>query len=591
MESTTTVLRAKWNTLEHNGIAFPPEYQPRGIGISIDGERLMLNRDQEELVYAWAKKKDTHYVQDSVFQSNYLNDFKKLLPEGFQHITSIKDVDFTEAFKLIDHEKKVKETEIERIRNLSHEEKKKLLSAKRAEREKLKAVYGKAIVDGIDVDIANWLVEPPGIFMGRGQHPLRGKWKPRVRPQDVTLNLGEDASIPEGTWQNVVHDHSSTWLATWMEKLTGKRKYVWLHDSSVLRQNNDKEKYDKAVKLERHIGKVQKEIINRMLNTRDINQKKIATVCYLIFRLAMRVGDEKDPEEADTVGASTLRVEHIKFPCNNGKQFIEFNFLGKDSVPWQKTLEVNSEDARGLYSNLKSFMSNKESGYHIFDGITSGKVNVFLRGIDPRNVPGLTAKVFRTYIATKTLKESLTNPPIRVNKNSSQAQKIYVARMANLQAAITCNHKKGIDARNPASKKALEKFEESINKKQEIIEELRTRIAEKSWKTEIQKKRLEERLEKVEMNLKLQKETRDYNLGTSLRNYIDPRVMRAWLTYVDLDWDAIYTTTLRCKFKWAEDYNSDDLKSFYQIQKETLGQEVKALQRETQNTIKQGENT
>jgi DNA topoisomerase I len=591
MESTTTVLRAKWNTLEHNGIAFPPEYQPRGIGISIDGERLMLNRDQEELVYAWAKKKDTHYVQDSVFQSNYLNDFKKLLPEGFQHITSIKDVDFTEAFILIDHEKKVKETEIERIRNLSHEEKKKLLSAKRAEREKLKAVYGKAIVDGIDVDIANWLVEPPGIFMGRGQHPLRGKWKPRVRPQDVTLNLGEDASIPEGTWQNVVHDHSSTWLATWMEKLTGKRKYVWLHDSSVLRQNNDKEKYDKAVKLERHIGKVQKEIINRMLNTRDINQKKIATVCYLIFRLAMRVGDEKDPEEADTVGASTLRVEHIKFPCNNGKQFIEFNFLGKDSVPWQKTLEVNSEDARGLYSNLKSFMSNKESGYHIFDGITSGKVNVFLRGIDPRNVPGLTAKVFRTYIATKTLKESLANPPIRVNKNSSQAQKIYVARMANLQAAITCNHKKGIDARNPASKKALEKFEESINKKQEIIEELRTRIAEKSWKTEIQKKRLEERLEKVEMNLKLQKETRDYNLGTSLRNYIDPRVMRAWLTYVDLDWDAIYTTTLRCKFKWAEDYNSDDLKSFYQIQKETLGQEVKALQRETQNTIKQGENT
>ena len=584
MESTTTVLRAKWNTLEHNGIAFPPEYQPRGISISIDGERLMLNRDQEELVYAWAKKKDTHYVQDSVFQSNYLNDFKKLLPEGFQHITSIKDVDFTEAFKLIDHEKKVKETEIERIRTLSHEEKKKLLSAKRAEREKLKAVYGKAIVDGIDVDIANWLVEPPGIFMGRGQHPLRGKWKPRVRPQDVTLNLGEDASIPEGTWQNVVHDHSSTWLATWMEKLTGKRKYVWLHDSSVLRQNNDKEKYDKAVKLERHIGKVQKEIINRMLNTRDINQKKIATVCYLIFRLAMRVGDEKDPEEADTVGASTLRVEHIKFPCNNGKQFIEFNFLGKDSVPWQKTLEVNSEDVRGLYNNLKSFMSSKESGYHIFDGITSGKVNVFLRGIDPRNVPGLTAKVFRTYIATKTLKESLANPPIRVNKNSSQAQKIYVARMANLKAAITCNHKKGIDARNPASKKALEKFEESINKKQEIIEELRTRIAEKSWKTEIQKKRLEERLEKVEMHLKLQKETRDYNLGTSLRNYIDPRVMRAWLTYVDLDWDAIYTTTLRCKFKWAEDYNSDDLKSFYQIQKETLGQEVKALQRETQNT-------
>ena len=586
MEFTTAVLRTKWTTLEHNGIAFPPEYQPRGIAINIYGERLILNCDQEELVYAWAKKKDTHYIQDVVFQSNFLTDFKKLLPERFQNIFSIKDIDFSEAFTLLDQEKKVKEREIERIRNLPREEKKKLLSEKRAEREKLKAVYGKAIVDGVEVDIANWLVEPPGIFMGRGQHPLRGKWKPRVTHQDVTLNLGEDAPAPEGTWQNIIHDHSSTWLATWIEKLTGKRKYVWLHDSSTLRQTNDKEKYDKAVKLERHIGKVQKEIINRMLKTRDINQKKIATVCYLIFRLAMRVGDEKDPEEADTVGASTLRVEHINFPYNSGKRYIEFNFLGKDSVPWQKTLEVNSEDTQGLYNNLKLFMSSKEGGAHIFDGITSGKANAFLRSIDPKNVPGLTAKVFRTYIATKTLKESLANPPLRIDKSSSQAHKIYVAKMANLKAAITCNHKKGIDPRNPASKKSLEQFEESIKKKQETIEELKTAIAEKKWKKESQRKRMEERIERVEMQLKLQKETRDYNLGTSLRNYIDPRVMRAWLLYIDLDWNTIYTTTLRRKFKWAENYNAIDLKGFYQIQKEAPGQEVTAVQQETQNTPK-----
>ena len=122
-------------------------------------------------------------------------------------------------------------------------------------------------MDGIEVDIANWLVEPPGLFMGRGQHPLRGKWKPRIRPQDVTLNLGETADVPEGTWQDVVHDHSSTWLATWLKKLTGKRKYVWLHRSSALRQNNDKEKYDKARRLETQIEKVQKEIIHRMLNS------------------------------------------------------------------------------------------------------------------------------------------------------------------------------------------------------------------------------------------------------------------------------------------------------------------------------------
>ena len=31
----------------------------------------------------------------------------------------------------------------------------------------------------------------------------------------------------------------------------------------------------------------------------------------------MRVGDEKDPDEADTVGAITLRAEHITFENNN----------------------------------------------------------------------------------------------------------------------------------------------------------------------------------------------------------------------------------------------------------------------------------
>ena len=579
--NTSIMANVKWTTLEHKGVAFPPEYQSRGIGIIIRGERFILNQDQEELIYAWAKKKNTHYIQDPIFQSNFLIDLRALLPEKFQSIDFINDIDFSEAFRLVDHENAMKEAEIQRIKSLPKDEKKKISLQKKEERERLKAIYGKAIVDGVEVEIANWLVEPPGLFMGRGQHPLRGKWKPRVRAQDVILNLGENAPVPEGAWKDIVHDHSSTWLATWIEKITGKRKYVWLHDSAVLRQSNDKEKYDKAKKLEKYIGKVQKQIIRIMLNSNNINQKKIATVCYLIFKLAMRVGDEKDPDEADTVGASTLRVEHIKFPEKNGKQYIEFNFLGKDSVPWQKTLEVNSQDTRGLYNNLKLFMNGKEHNSPIFDKITSSKVNMFLRSIDPKNVPGLTAKVFRTYIATKTVKEELSDPKIRVDKNSPEVEKIYVMKMANLKAAITCNHKKGIDPKNPASRKALEKFEEALRNKEESIKRIRSDIAAKKWKTEIQKKRLEDRLVKLQMHLKLQKETRDYNLGTSLRNYIDPRVMRAWLNYVQLDWRKIYTTTLQRKFKWVDDYSNSKLKDFYPIREETPLKEMKIVHNES----------
>jgi DNA topoisomerase I len=542
----------KWKSLEHNGVAFPPSHISKGISIYIHKEKLILNNEQEEIVYAWAKKKDTHYIKDAIFQDNFLDDLKKILPQKFQNINNINEIDFSDAFKFVDNETKQKIIEKERIQNLSKEEKKKWLNTKKEEREKLKNFYGKARVDGFEVEVANWLVEPPGLFMGRGLHPLRGRWKPRITPQDVILNLGEDAPVPEGAWKSIVHDHSSTWLATWTEKLTEKRKYVWLHDSAFLRQNTDKEKYDKAMRLEKFASKVQKEIINKMINAKDLNQRKIATVCYLILKLAMRVGDEKDKDEADTVGASTLRVEHIKFPEKDGKKYIEFNFLGKDSVPWQKTIEINSIDTKGLYDNLKLFMKNKRNDSEIFDNINSSKVNSFLRKIDSTNVPGLTAKVFRTYLATKIVKEALKNPPLDVNKRASESKKIYVAKIANLKAAIACNHKKGIDPNNPASKKALERFAESIYKKEEAIEKIKNDILSKKWKTEKQKNKLESRIEKIQYQLKLQKETRDYNLGTSLRNYIDPRIMKNWLDYVELDWKKIYTTTLQRKFKWIE---------------------------------------
>jgi DNA topoisomerase I len=550
--STTATARAKWQTLEHRGVALPPEHQPRGITVTIRGEKLALNRDQEEIVYAWAKKKDTHYVQDPTFQQNFLSDLQKLLPESYNNIT-IEDIDFSMAYRLADEEKEMKEQEKEKYKTLSKEEKKSISQAKKAERERLKAIYGKAVVDGIEVDIANWLVEPPGLFMGRGQHPMRGRWKPRVRPQDITLNLGENAPVPEGNWKAIIHDHSSTWLATWIEGLTGKRKYVWLHDSAALRQENDKAKYDKAKKLAEREGKVHREVIRRMMR----GDGKVATVAYLILKLAMRVGDEKDPEEADTVGASTLRVEHIEFPRVNDRQIIEFNFLGKDSVPWQKRLEVYSEDTRALYTNLKKFMQGKKPSEPIFDGINSRKVNVFLQQI----MPGLTAKVFRTCIATRVVQRQLSNA--KVDKNSLEAEKIYAAKKANLEAAITCNHKKGIDPKNPAARKALEKFEESIRKKKDAIAKLKADFAAKNWKTELQEKRLEERIEKLQMQLILQQETRDYNLGTSLRNYIDPRIMKAWLNYVELDWAKIYTSTLQRKFKWVEGYNDKNFRTFY----------------------------
>src|SRR5256886_16975803 len=100
-------------------------------------------------------------------------------------------------------------------------------------------------------------------------------------------------------------------------------------------------KYDNAKKLRRRLSDV-REFIEKNLHSPDVKVRKLATVSYLIDNLAMRVGDENEEDEADTVGASTLRVEHVRFLSGR----VEFAFLGKDSVRWQKILQLDASESQ-----------------------------------------------------------------------------------------------------------------------------------------------------------------------------------------------------------------------------------------------------
>ena len=66
----------------------------------------------------------------------------------------------------------------------------------------IKEKYGHAIVDGVTVELGNYMAEPSSIFMGRGKHPLRGKWKDGATEEDITLNLSPDATRPAGPSPN-----------------------------------------------------------------------------------------------------------------------------------------------------------------------------------------------------------------------------------------------------------------------------------------------------------------------------------------------------------------------------------------------------
>jgi DNA topoisomerase-1 len=496
---------AVWRTLRHNGVAFPDPYVPKGLTVSIKGETVVLSPLAEEMAYNLAKKKDTPYVQDQVFVGNFMKYFTREIPA---HLRSsvFSDVDFSAFYGLVEAEKRAKES-------MTKEEKKAQALSRKEHRERLRKTYGKALIDDKEVDIANWLVEPPGLFMGRGAHPLRGSWKPRVEESGVTLNLDESAPVPPGRWEAVVHDHESIWIARWIDRLTEKEKYVWPHESSEIQQSRNKEKYDKALKIGNQLEKLRRNILKTMAS-RDDRNRKVATVCYLIDHMGMRVGDEKDEDEADTVGATTLRVEHVKIDDSR----VEFDFLGKDSVRWVKTLE-NPEPV--LVQNLKRFAAKKRPEDEVFDVVTSSMVNRFLSGI----VPGLSAKVFRTFHATLETESSLRRRDVT---QADDLEKVYFAREANLAAAEFCNHK-----RTPPKN-----WEESLKKKEAKLAEYRAKGKEAMAR-------------KMAMNVEFTKKTKDYNLNTSLKNYIDPRVYKSWCDHVGLDWEKLYTTSLQRKFSWV----------------------------------------
>ena len=586
--------------LHHNGVLVPPRYEGKDLTIKVREKKIKLTPEQEEMALAWAKKIGTPYVEDHVFAKNFHRDFSKKLGINVKP----GDVDYSEVLSFVEKERDWKA-------NLSKETKRQLAAQRKAQREANKERYGFAWVDGVQMDVANYAVEPSSIFMGRGKHPLRGRWKEGPREKDIELNLSPDALRPPDNWKAIIWQPDAMWIARWQDKLAGKTKYVWFSDSSILKQRKDIEKFDMARELRRDIVRVQRHILKN-LDADDLRRRKTATVCFLIDKLKIRVGDEKDPDEADTVGASTLRTEHIR---SNGDGTVTFNFLGKDSVP--HVFRVDLPD--NVIRNLTEFAANARST--LFDGVGSKHVSEFLDEV----MTGISAKVFRTCYASEAAEKKLKKAPAKLE--DPEYVKKYIATMANLEAAKVCNHRRTIPktwksslekkkdrlkALKDRAKKAqlklrqkakeleeryterLRKQEERLKATKEKLEDYRRQLADMKQQgkpvralkrrislqreavarqkqrlkemetkhTERMKKlrqRLESRrqrdkaaMEKLKLRIEARKETRDYNLATSLKSYIDPRIYYEWGKQFDYDWKRYYSRTLQRKFSWVE---------------------------------------
>ncbi|AXN90922.1 DNA topoisomerase type 1B [Namao virus] len=504
----------KWTTFQHNGPYFSPDYMPHQVPVMLRNQAIFLTPVIEEYLTFYVRYLDTEYIKIPAFKTNFWHDFKILLknrPEE-KYIRTLED------FGQLD---------FSRIKAYLATKEKQPVSGDIGE------YYGFAIVDGVKQPVGNYRVEPPGIFIGRGKHPQIGKIKPRLYPENFTLNLSADATVPpaptmEGSprsWKSIVHNRQVEWLASWVDPISKKTKYIWLSNSSHWKAKSDKTKFSLAETLEAHIKKLRKKNLDN-LNSKDAKIRQLSTALYLIDNLSIRVGNEKSADELDTVGATSLRCKHIKM-LSNDPPTIELDFLGKDSVRYFNQVKVNAD----IYRNLLEMSQGKGPNDPLFDRISGHDINKYLQNFMPR----LTAKVFRTYNSSRIFKEQLSKIKTE-GKSEKEILKEY--NQANITVARLCNHQKSVPKNH---EKTVKKIKEQIKEEKQKL------------RGDDQKKTSRQKLERLELKKKDLIENINLSITTSKTNYIDPRIGIEFLIQNKIPLEKVFSKTLLKKFKWAVD--------------------------------------
>ncbi|XP_043659925.1 DNA topoisomerase 1 isoform X3 [Drosophila teissieri] len=524
----------KWSTLEHKGPVFAPRYErvPRNVRFYYDGKPLELSEETEEAATFYAKMLNHDYCTKEVFNNNFFKDFRKSMTNKEKEI--IKDFrkcGFQEMFNFF-------QAESEKRKAATKEEK----LIKKNENEALMKEFGFCMIDGHKEKIGNFRLEPPGLFRGRGEHPKMGMIKRRIQASDVSINCGKESKVPSpppgSRWKEVRHDNTVTWLASWIENVQGQVKYIMLNPSSKLKGEKDHIKYETARRLDKVIDKIRATYRDEW-KSKEMRVRQRAVALYFIDKLALRAGNEKDEDQADTVGCCSLRVEHVQLHKElNGKEnVVVFDFPGKDSIRYYNEVEVEKR----VFKNLELFMEHKKDGDDLFDRLNTQVLNEHLKEL----MEGLTAKVFRTYNASKTLQSQLD---LLTDPSATVPEKLLAYNRANRAVAILCNHQRSVPK---SHEKSMENLKEKIKAKREAIKKCEAEYHSRDEKKGKQLERLKDQLKKLELQETDRDENKTIALGTSKLNYLDPRISVAWCKKNDVPIEKIFNKTQRTKFLWA----------------------------------------
>lgn len=512
-----------WDTMEHQGVMFPLPYRPHGIPVLYQGKPIKLEPLAEEAATMYARRIEMDYPKVPTYRKNFWNDWKAIL--GKDHpIKNLNDVDFRQI-----HQYLTSDAYREQAKQIRIQEK------ERAEQ------YQTIMIDGKPEKAGNFRVEPSDIFLGRGPNPKLGKIKPHLTASDFTLNLSEGAPIPKPPpgqkWGAIVHDHTAQWIASWQDKINNKPKYVGFAADAKIKGNEDLGKFELAKQLKKQISKIRSQNEAALSSTKP-KLRQVATAMYLIDTLALRVGGEKSADQTDTVGVTSLRVEHLKLLP--GRK-LSLDFLGKDSVRYQKQIVLPEK----VYQSMEALLAGKAPSDQLFHSITARDINRYLQEL----MPGLSAKVFRTYSASDTFQKEIDKidkeiPP--TGEPITPAQLILLKdrfALASVRVADLCNHQKNVAKGASAS----------IDKARDVVKERKQK-----WQEAVQAEKSAQVIHKAKLaytnaqnKLTIKKQLKNLSTGTSKASYIDPRISVAFAARHGIPIQKLFTKAHLDKFRWA----------------------------------------
>ena len=534
--------------ISHNGVLFTDEYKPILRFLKPLAEEMLYNYALKEKTLEELKKKDKKLYNQ--FNNNFWSCLK------FELTTEQKKFKFPDDFK----------NTLQQLKDYNE----KLKEEKKNNKKTVDDKFKYALVNDIPEPLMNVMIEPPGIFIGRGDNHLTGMWKYRVQPEDITINVLK-SPVPEPPtghkWGNVINKPVN-YIASYYIKIGRDeqgnpifqdRKEIRFDSKSSIIHSSDVKKFKKAQELLKNWDNIQNLIIKNLKNTNQ-TIRECALISWLVQFTSIRIGTETEVSEFNgVVGASTLRCKNIKFVNDKQninskvKSFLEtylnfhtvlfckihydntndkndvrtininldeyetiiLNFIGKDSINYVQKFLI----PKSVSDALKIQMKGKKPDDKIFN-VKSDDVNDFLNSL----LEGLTAKVFRTAWAEKIIEQEIKGYKVFKNGTNKENVNYNILQVKNilLKVSLYLNHKK-----EPTDKSNV------IDKIKEKIENAKTANEKKILKL------------KLEYTI----ESNGVNTSTALTNYINPKCVKKLCNKFEIPIDKIYSKTLLIRFK------------------------------------------